>query len=76
MDPQGFYAPYGPTTAERRNPGFQIPYEGDDCQWNGPSWPFATTITLKAMANVPNVSRRDYFETFRIYSKSPAPEAG
>ncbi|SPF54122.1 conserved hypothetical protein [Candidatus Sulfopaludibacter sp. SbA4] len=70
VDPQGFYAPYGPTTAERRNPGFQVPYEGDDCQWNGPSWPFATTITLKALANVPNVSRRDWFETFRIYTKS------
>ena len=76
MDPQGFYAPYGPTTAERRHPEFQVPYEGDDCQWNGPSWPFSTTITLKALANVLNgykqsaVSRRDYFETFRIYTKS------
>jgi hypothetical protein len=76
MDPQGFYAPYGPTTAERRNREFQVPYEGDDCQWNGPSWPFATTITLKALANVLNnykqtaVSRRDYFDTFRIYTRS------
>ncbi|MGO9259161.1 MAG: MGH1-like glycoside hydrolase domain-containing protein [Bryobacteraceae bacterium] len=76
MDPQGFYAPYGPTTAERRNREFQVPYEGDDCQWNGPSWPFATTITLKALANVLNnyrqtaVSRQDYFDTFRIYTKS------
>lgn len=70
VDPRGFYAPYGPTTAERRHKEFQIPYEGDDCQWNGPSWPFATTITLRAMANAPNVSRRDYFEIFRIYTKS------
>ena len=76
MDPQGFYAPYGPTTAERRSPDFQVPYEGDDCQWNGPSWPFATTITLKALANVLTgyrqtaVSRRDYFDTFRIYTRS------
>jgi hypothetical protein len=69
MDPQGFYAPYGPTTAERRHPEFQIPYSGDDCQWNGPSWPFATTITLRAAANVP-ISREDYFETFRIYTRS------
>ena len=36
MDPKGFYAPYGPTTAERRSPDFQVPYQGDDCQWNGP----------------------------------------
>lgn len=76
MDPKGFYAPYGPTSAERRHPEFRIPYEGDDCQWNGPSWPFSTTITLKALANVLNgyrqnaISREDYFETFRIYTKS------
>ena len=76
MDPQGFYAPFGPTTAERRSPGFQIPYTGDDCQWNGPSWPVATTITLRALANVLNgyhqngVGREDYFETFLIYTRS------
>lgn len=76
MDPEGFYAPFGPTTAERRNPGFEIPYEGDDCQWNGPSWPFATTITLRAMANVLNSYRQnavaveDYFRTFEIYTRS------
>jgi hypothetical protein len=52
MDRQGFFAPYGPTTAEQRHPGFRIAYEGDDCQWNGPSWPFSTTVTLKALANV------------------------
>jgi hypothetical protein len=76
VDPRGFYAPYGPTTAERRNPDFQIPYEGDDCQWNGPSWPFATTITLRALANLLNryqqrdISREDYFRTFQIYTRS------
>ena len=76
MDPQGFYAPFGPTTAERRHPGFKIPYQGDDCQWNGPSWPFATTITLEALANLLNgyrqntVSKADYFETFSIYTRS------
>ena len=76
MDPQGFYAPYGPTTAERRNPQFQIPYQGDDCQWNGPSWPFATTITLRALAEVLNsyhqsaVTRDDYFQTLKIYTHS------
>lgn len=76
MDPQGFYAPYGPTTAERRHPEFRIPYQGDDCQWNGPSWPFATTITLKAMGNVLNdypqdaVTRDDWFRMFQIYSRS------
>ena len=54
MDPEGFYAPFGPTTAEQRHPGFQLRYEGHECQWNGPSWPFATTVTLTALANVLN----------------------
>ena len=75
IDPEGFYAPHGPTTAERRNPQFQIPYEGDDCQWNGPSWPLSTTITLR-MANVINrkhrsaISKDDYFHVFEIYSRT------
>jgi hypothetical protein len=76
MDPEGFYAPYGPTTAEQRHPGFQLSHEGDDCQWNGPSWPFSTTATLKAAANLLQdydqdvLSKEDYFDTFRIYVKS------
>lgn len=75
MDPQGFYAPCGPTTAERRHPGFQIADTGDDCQWNGPSWPFSTTVTLKALANALNsdggggaLTRKDYFQILQIYS--------
>jgi len=76
MDPKGFYAPFGPTTAEQRNPGFSVSYTGHTCQWNGPSWPFATTITLTALANVLNdypqqtLSSKDYFETLKIYTKS------
>lgn len=69
-DPKGFLAPYGPTTAEQRNKEFQVSYSGDDCQWNGPSWPFATSITLRAMSNVPNVSRQDYFQTLVTFTKS------
>jgi hypothetical protein len=76
MDPKGFLAPFGPTTAERRHPEFKIAYSGDDCQWNGPSWPFATAITLRAMANLLNnyrqdaVSKQDYFRIFDIYTRS------
>lgn len=76
MDPQGFHAPFGPTTAERRHPGFTISYEGHECQWNGPSWPFATSITLTALANVlhdypqESINRHDYFETLKTYTKS------
>ena len=76
MDRKGFYAPYGPTTAEQRHPGFRIAYEGDDCQWNGPSWPFSTTITLQALANLLHgyrrhgMTRNDYWRTFEIYTRS------
>lgn len=76
MDPQGFKAPFGPTTAERRHPGFSISYEGHECQWNGPSWPYATSVTLVALANVLNdypqevVAPRDYFETLKTYTAS------
>jgi hypothetical protein len=75
-DPQGFHAPFGPTTAEQRHPGFKISYEGHECQWNGPSWPLSTSVTLTALANVLHdypqqaVSKRDYFDTLKIYTKS------
>jgi hypothetical protein len=76
MDPKGFLAPFGPTTAEQRHPGFKISYEGHPCQWNGPSWPFATSITLTALANVLNnypqdaIDKEDYLETLKIYAQS------
>jgi hypothetical protein len=76
MDPQGFYAPFGPTVAEQRHPKFVVSYTGHECQWNGPSWPFSTTVTLTAMANVLNhypqqaISKKDYLETLKIYTKS------
>jgi len=76
MDPNGFYAPFGPTTAEQRHPRFTISYEGHQCQWNGPSWPFATAQALTALANLLNnyqqnaIDKSDYFETLKIYTKS------
>jgi hypothetical protein len=76
IDPHGFLAPYGPTTAEQRHPGFRVSYEGHECQWNGPSWPYATSITLTAMANLLNnyrqdvVGKVDYFNTLKTYARS------
>jgi len=75
MDPRGFYAPYGPTTAEQRHPKFAVAYEGHHCQWNGPSWPYSTSVTLTGMANLLNdyrqsiVSKTDYLDLLRIYAK-------
>jgi hypothetical protein len=74
MNPHGFYAPYGPTFAEQRHPGFIISYEGHECQWNGPSWPLATCSVLTALANLLNnydqevIGKEAYFETLSIYT--------
>ncbi len=76
MDPKGFLAPFGPTTAEQRHPKFQISYSGHECQWNGPSWPYATSVTLTGLANLLNgppqdaISAKDYFEVLKIYTRS------
>ncbi len=75
MDPAGFYAPFGPTTAERRHPRFMFEHP-HDCLWNGPSWPYATTQTLVAFANLLNnyqqdvVNRKDYLTILTNYAKS------
>ncbi|BCM89945.1 beta-L-arabinobiosidase [Abditibacteriota bacterium] len=75
-DVQGFKAPFGLTTAEQRHPAFAINYKGHDCQWNGPVWPFGTSQTLTAAANVLNdypqtvLSKEDYFVALQTYTKS------
>ena len=76
FDEQGFKAPYGPTTAERRAEGFKVVYEGHECQWNGPSWPFATSQTLTGLAALLHrfgegvVTKKDYYETLSTFSGS------
>ena len=74
-DTTGFSAPVGLTVTERSQSFFKISYEGHECQWNGPSWPFATTQTLKAMANFLNnysnnktISKQDYYNIFLQYA--------
>jgi hypothetical protein len=75
VDEQGFAAPFGPTTAERRHPRFMYKHE-HECLWNGPSWPFATSQTLTALANVladcrqEVVTRDDYVNVLRHYAAS------
>lgn len=76
MDPRHFRAPFGPTSADQAHPGFQISYQGHECQWNGPSWPFATSITLTAAANLLNdytqsyFSKADYLDLLKTYTSS------
>lgn len=49
MRSDGFLAKWGLTFPEQSAPGFRIAYEGHMCQWNGPSWPYATSIALTAL---------------------------
>ena len=49
MREDGFLAPFGLTFPERSAKGFTIAYEGHECQWNGPSWPYATSVALTAL---------------------------
>lgn len=72
FDAQGFAGKYGPTTAERRSPRFRFA-SSDQCTWNGPSWPYATTQTLLALADLlngppqPYVGEHQYFQLFSNY---------
>ncbi len=52
LDPDGFAAAYGPTTAERRSQWFMYQANDGCCRWDGPSWPFATSQILTAAANL------------------------
>ncbi|HKW28083.1 MAG TPA: glycosyl hydrolase family 65 protein [Verrucomicrobiae bacterium] len=79
-DPQGFSAPYGITTAERRSPEFRSHGYGH-CEWDGAVWPFATSQTLDALANLLRdypqnvVTARDYFDAFLAYVHSQHADA-
>jgi Trehalase len=72
FDPEGFAGKYGPTTAERRSPRFRFASD-DQCTWNGPSWPYATTQTLLALANLLNgapqsdIASPQYYRLFSNY---------
>lgn len=77
LDTTGFSAPFGLTTVEQTHPYFQISYEGHECQWNGPSWPFATTQVLKSLSNFLNnyehqgsMSKGHYYRLLQQYAAS------
>ena len=50
MERDGFYSDFGPSTVERNDPLFLL--QKSCCWWSGQSWPYATTQTLKSLANV------------------------
>ena len=73
-DPQYFKAPYGPTSVEQQDPQFIL--KNSCCWWSGQSWPYATTQTLKALANLLQnydqsvISKSDYQAMLNTYSLS------
>lgn len=75
MDPEGFLAPFGLTTAERRHPEFRT-HGCCKCEWDGAVWPFTTSQTLMALANLLNnynqkiVSDSAYFNHLELYVES------
>jgi hypothetical protein len=72
IDSNYFFAPYGPTTVEKGDPQFLI--AKNCCAWSGNAWPYATSQTLKAMANVIKyykqdyVNKEDYFKQLKIFA--------
>jgi len=74
LDPQGFKAPMGITTAERRHPQFRSHGVGT-CEWDGAVWPYATSQTLVGLANVlrkrtSGLEIRSYFDALLTYARS------
>ena len=74
-DKEGFLAPFGLTTAERRHPGFRT-HGCCKCEWDGAIWPFATSQTMTAMANLVNnyeqsvITDSIYFRLLELYVES------
>lgn len=74
FDKDGFAAPFGPTTVERNDPMFLL--KKSCCWWSGQSWPYATSQTLKAMANLLQeydqkvVTSADYVKLLQTFAKT------
>ncbi|WDF69062.1 glycoside hydrolase [Sphingobacterium oryzagri] len=77
IDTAGFKAPWGQTTAERREPTFRTRGTGHSCEWDGAIWPFATSQTLRGMANLltdyrhkGGIDKADFLAEVKQYAKS------
>jgi len=70
-----FAAPVGLTSLERCSKAFRLDYAGHECQWNGPTWPYATAMTLTALANYlraggTELGKDDFVRLLRQYAAS------
>jgi hypothetical protein len=75
MDTEGFLAPFGLTTAERRHPEFRT-HGCCHCEWDGAVWPFTTSQTMVALQNFLRNNKQlvlthsDYFRHMELYVES------
>ena len=74
-DPLHFYAPFGPTTADRSHPRFRTVLVDHECLWDGPSWPYATAQTLSAAIRTmekgwDSLSRDEFADLLHVYAAS------
>jgi hypothetical protein len=83
LSPEEFGGPYGMRTVEPAYEYYMRQYryvtmDGKqlrECQWNGPSWPFDTTLVLEGMANLLNdytqdvVHAEDYVRLLKQYTR-------
>ena len=76
LSESGFFAPKGLTFPTRDTPGFTVTpdFKKHECLWNGPSWPYATSVALTALyetlqsgADIP-VTRADFARLLKQYA--------
>lgn len=74
QDKDGFAAAFGPTTVERNDPLFVL--KKTCCWWSGQSWPYGTSQTLKALANLlqdydqKTVTAADYVNLLHTFART------
>lgn len=74
LDRRCFYSAYGLTTADQSHPRF-LEAADHECLWNGYIWPFATSQTLVACANLAHrnsdvFTKEMYYALLRQYARS------
>lgn len=83
LSPEELAGPYGLRTVEPSYEYYMRQYryvaengrQMPECQWNGPTWPFDTTLVLEAMANLLNdytqdvVHADDYVRLLKQYTQ-------
>ena len=77
LEPDGFLAPYGLTMPEQSDPAFRLAYKGHECLWDGPIWPYATSLALTGLLNrlhqghdIPDVSPADFARLLGRYASA------